>query len=68
VQHDKCAAVWCSFRDFMGITSTAVECPSLVDVTDGGGGGGGGCCDVSDPGSIFVGLIAIAILRRRRRH
>lgn len=72
VQMDTCQGnTWCSLETQLGITSTAIACPSLVDagmmvVVDPKTPAG--CCDTGgSPGGLVVGtLVGLVLLRRRR--
>jgi uncharacterized protein (TIGR03382 family) len=69
-QHDSCLAMWCGLRRTLGITSTAVDCPSDADGAPPPKDPGGCCQTGGDgaPATAVLGLgIAIVVLRRRRR-
>jgi MYXO-CTERM domain-containing protein len=70
-QQDVCQAMtWCPLETQLGITSTVLPCPSLVDaglVVDPKAPAG--CCDAGEvppAGLVIAGLVGIVLLRRRR--
>jgi hypothetical protein len=77
-QHDMCEAQsWCSLKQQLGITSTAINCPALVDGPPSGDAGvmtkppKTGCCETGNGGATTAlgagTVVATLLLRRRRR-
>ncbi|MBL8623829.1 MAG: hypothetical protein JNK64_21145 [Myxococcales bacterium] len=69
-QHDTCEAMWCGLKENFAIRSDEISCGGAVDAgvdAAGGGGGGKGCCSTSARPGAEVGLVALALLGRRRR-
>jgi hypothetical protein len=75
-EHDMCEAqTWCSLKQQLGITSTAIDCPLLVDAPAADSGSvtvkkpPSGCCDTGGGAAptALVSALGITLISRRRR-